>query len=392
MRVAYVCADPGVPVFGTKGCSLHAQEVIREFLRRGDEVDLFAVRLGGEPPEDLRRVAVHAVPVRPAGGAADREAALLEANPLLGEMLDAGGPFDLVYERHSLWAYEAAEYGQRTGTPMVLEVNAPLVEEQSKHRELYNRAGAEVASRRCHRAASVVACVSAGVAESSRLHGVDHSRLLVVPNGVRADRFLTRPRRARADGGFTIGFVGSLRPWHAVEDLIDAYAIVRGRSEGFRLLLVGEGPQREALALRAARLPGPVAAGIEWVGAVPPEVVPAYLARMDAAVAPYASSGDCYFSPLKLFEYMAAGLPIVAADAGQIDVVLEEGVTGLLYAPGDVEGLANAVLRLQVDAPLATRLGQAAREEALVRHGWDQRVESMVRAAFSLTAVAAGGP
>lgn len=391
MRIAYVCADPGVPVFGSKGCSLHAQEVIREFLRRGDTVELFAVRPGGEPPEELLRVRSRTVPMRTADEVSERETALLEANTTVARLLTEQGPFDLIYERHSLWAYAAAEYGLRTGTPMVLEVNAPLIEEQSLYRELANRTGAEAASRRCHRAASLVACVSAGVAEYSLQQGAIQSRIQIVPNGVRTDRFLAATRGLYPDTVFTLGFVGTLRPWHAVNDLIDAYAIVRSRGVNIRLLVVGDGPQRDILTQQAASLPESVARGIEWVGAVSPELIPAYLARMDVAVAPYASAGACYFSPLKLFEYMAAGLPIVAANAGQLDEVLEEAVTALLYEPGDVRSLANAIQRVHDDPSLAARMGEAARTEARLHHGWDRRVESMVQAALSQNTVVVGG-
>jgi hypothetical protein len=70
MRIAYVCADRGVPVFGVKGASVHVQEVLRGFLERGAEVELFACRTGGDPPVDLARVALHRLPVAPAGGPA----------------------------------------------------------------------------------------------------------------------------------------------------------------------------------------------------------------------------------------------------------------------------------------------------------------------------------
>lgn len=67
MRLAYVCADPGIPVFGAKGASIHVQEVIRAFRRQGLQVRLFAMRLGGEPPADLRDLPVHCLPEPPRG-------------------------------------------------------------------------------------------------------------------------------------------------------------------------------------------------------------------------------------------------------------------------------------------------------------------------------------
>jgi hypothetical protein len=58
MRVAYICMDPGVPVFGQKGASVHVQEVVRTLLKRGAKVELFALRLGGDCPSDLKQVSV----------------------------------------------------------------------------------------------------------------------------------------------------------------------------------------------------------------------------------------------------------------------------------------------------------------------------------------------
>ncbi len=82
--------------------------------------------------------------------------------------------------------------------------------------------------------------------------------------------------------------------------------------------------------------------------------MPAHLAAMDIAVAPYDVPPDFYFSPLKLFEYMAASRPVVAAAIGQIEDCLHDGVTGLLYPPGDVMALAQRIATL-VDDPARRR-------------------------------------
>ena len=80
MRIAYVCADPGVPVFGRQGCSIHAQEVIRSLRGRGTSIELFATRLGGDPPTGLETVPIRPLPPIPKGKAAVRERFALSAN------------------------------------------------------------------------------------------------------------------------------------------------------------------------------------------------------------------------------------------------------------------------------------------------------------------------
>ncbi|BDI16340.1 hypothetical protein ANSO36C_21420 [Nostoc cf. commune SO-36] len=65
MRIAYICADPGIPVFGQKGCSIHVQEVIRALQKQGSQVTLFATQIGGELPADLANVVVHQLQLSP---------------------------------------------------------------------------------------------------------------------------------------------------------------------------------------------------------------------------------------------------------------------------------------------------------------------------------------
>ena len=105
MRIAFVCSDPGVPVFGSKGCSVHAQGVLGAFARAGAQVELFAARLGGEAPAELGGVVAHehGVPVTKEPDA--REMALMATNSLVVAQILDRGPFDLVYERHALFAW-----------------------------------------------------------------------------------------------------------------------------------------------------------------------------------------------------------------------------------------------------------------------------------------------
>src|SRR5213592_1350292 len=113
MRIAYVCADPGVPVFGRKGCSVHVQEMIRTFRRGGPDVELFAARADGPPPPELEGVRVHRLPaVRAAAPGIDAVEVL---NRALAVGLSQAAPFDMVYERYSLWSAAAMEHAHAAG-------------------------------------------------------------------------------------------------------------------------------------------------------------------------------------------------------------------------------------------------------------------------------------
>jgi glycosyltransferase involved in cell wall biosynthesis len=371
MRIAYVCADAGVPVFGQKGSSVHVQEVVRAFTKRGIDVALFAARTGGLPPADLHAVRVHEIAISAPGGVGDRERTRVAANSRTRAALESNGPFDLVYERYSLWSTAGMEYARAKGLAGVLEVNAPLIDEQARYRNLIDRAGAERATQEAFCAASTVVVVSRAIVPYVEQYGGRRERVHVVPNGVDPARFPSHlePSVRGSDDTFTVGFLGSLKPWHGVTSLVEAFARVHRDNRSTRLLVVGDGPERSSL-IADVSARGLVAA-VHVTGAVAPAQVPRLLASMDAGVAPYLDSADFYFSPLKIYEYMAAALPTVASDIGQIAEVIAHDVDGLLCRPGDWSTLAEALVRLQADPDLRTRLGAAARRKVIEHHSWD---------------------
>lgn len=370
MRIAYVCCDPGIPTFGSKGGSIHVQAVIRSLRRQGATVDLFTVRCGGAPPNDLADVKIHLLPPVPAGERDLRERAALSINHDLQMDLEMMGPFDLIYERYSLWSYSAMEFAQIAGIPGLLEVNAPLIEEQAQYRGLVHRESAEQVAATVFQAASSIIAVSQAVKQYLSAW-VNEDKVHVIPNGVDHHRFSAplQPALPKNPQQFTVGFVGSLKPWHGLSHLVNAFAQLHQRAPQARLLIVGDGPQRpeleDALAKRKLQ------AVAHFTGAVPPDQIPGFLAVMDAAVAPYPANPDFYFSPLKVVEYMAAGLPAVVSRLGQLTALVEDGVTGLLCPPGDEAALATALERLWRSPDLRNALGQAARQQILVHHTWD---------------------
>lgn len=367
LRIAYVCADPGVPVFGRKGCSIHVQEVVRAFVRMGHTVTLFARRWGGEVPADLAGVQCIALNGTQRVTSAERERDLAIANRALPNQLEAHGRFDIVYERYALWSSAAMQWARRRGIASVLEVNAPLVEEQASHRELHDRGLAEAISLEALIAARQVVAVSSGMSQWLVEQGVDPGKIDVIANGVDVARF--SPDFSTHEADPVIGFVGTLKPWHGLSVLVEASRLLRLRGDRFRLLLVGDGPERAAIVHDLA------AAGLsdrsELTGAVNPEDIPALLARMDIAVAPYPALDGFYFSPLKVMEYMAAGKAVVASCIGDIDGLVDHGVSGCLCPPGDAAALANTLAALIGNPDQRTHLGRAARVKAQRTMGWD---------------------
>ncbi|MDX2060108.1 MAG: glycosyltransferase family 4 protein [Gemmatimonadales bacterium] len=365
MRIAYVCADRGVPVFGTKGCSVHAQELIRAFRRRGHEVALFAARLGGRPPADLASMAVTELPEFAAGRPADLDS----ANQATVDRIGDEGGFDLVYERYSLWSHAGPSAAQRLATRALLEVNAPLIDEERRYRGGADLEPARLIVRQALRESRAVVAVSRAVADWVRTLAPSAIPVEVIPNGVDPRRFRGIDRSGDRPG-FTIGFVGTMKPWHGLTVLAEAFERLAPHHPEARLLLVGDGPEREPVS-RAFERAG-LADRVEWTGAVDPEMVPGLLARMDVGVAPYPSGEDCYFSPLKVFEYLAAGLPVVASRVGQLGDVLVHQRSALLVAPGSAVELADGLDLLARDRSLRHRIAGAGRVLVESEFTWDR--------------------
>ncbi|OBS10544.1 glycosyltransferase family 4 protein [Acidihalobacter prosperus] len=408
MNIAYLCADRGIPVLGHKGASVHVREMVGAFARTGHEVALFCTQRGeGNPPPPgecmelpipddpdlVRTIAAERGLDQDTGDKALRSELLRLAHDrtltarILGALQLRGRRPDLLYERYSLMHRAGIEIAEALGIPHILEVNAPLVEEQAKFRGLIQRELAERIEREVFNRASHIVAVSEAMKAHAMNQGVPESHISVLPNGVDTSRFNTAIDKLliRARHGLSgcpvIGFVGSLKPWHGIDLLLDAFQIVRRQHIDARLLIVGDGPVMENLRARVTR--ERLGRSVVLTGHVPHDEIPAYLAAMDITVAPYQPQQDFYFSPMKVIESMATGRPVVAPRIGQLTELVEDGVTGRLYAPGDTAACAAAIAEL-LHNPLARRaMGQHAANRAQTAFSWDSnatRVAALVPA------------
>lgn len=366
MRIAYVTVDPGIPVFGTKGASVHIQEVVRELIRRGHDVTVHTTRAGRDIPDDLAGLEVIETRID-ADDPGARERAQQEVSARIAARIIAGGA-DLVYERYSLFSTALAEVAEATGAAGILEVNAPLIEEQRTHRVLVDEEAAAKALARQVAAATATVAVSDPVRDWVRERTGSES-VHTVPNGVSITRIVPRPEDI---GDPVVTFVGTLKPWHGVADLLAAAALAK---RPWKLRIIGDGPERAALEEQAAGL------GIEvdFRGAVAPADMPGQLAGSAIGVAPYPDLGgeqQQYFSPLKVYEYLAAGLPVVASAVGQLPQIL--GELGTLVPPSDPAALATAIDTLAADPVLRGKLGWRGRMQAEEKHSWAGAVDRIL--------------
>lgn len=288
--------------------------------------------------------------------------------------------YQVCHEYHGLFCLGAALACKRLNIPYVITADADLLFELEvvgrPLRGLHARL-AEWEVRWGYRMAQKILCVSEAARRRLVEHwGVPAEKCVVLPNAVDAGRFageFDRPRiRAEWQLGNApvVGFVGSFQPWHGLELLLESFAETLTHVPQAKLLLVGDGPIRADIEAQVAAMG--LTDSVVMAGFVPQSAVPELVSVMDVAVIPYPKfPQELWFSPLKLYEYMAAGKAIVASADGQIAAVLKHQHTGRLIEPGHVPGLTTAIVTLLKDPAERARLGAAAQAQAITRHSWE---------------------
>ena len=216
---------------------------------------------------------------------------------------------DCIYERYNLYLPSGIWAKKAFRLPLLLEVNAPLYAERRKYDGIALDGMAKAIENYTWRGADYALPVTQVLGDIVGEGGVLAERIRVIPNGINLERFAHTPTRDEAkaalglDGKFVLGFAGFVRDWHGIDRVLDFLA----EEPDHHLLLVGDGPAREALVERAAALG--VSDRFTLTGIVMRDEVAAYLAAFDVALQPNVVA---YASPLKLFEYLALGHAIVA--------------------------------------------------------------------------------
>jgi glycosyltransferase involved in cell wall biosynthesis len=266
----------------------------------------------------------------------------------------------LVYESHGLADAVAAEIPALLGKPDLAPSSGKLHRLARREARVWARASAYVT-------------ITQALADELIARFGGRPRVFVVPDGARpADPGVPAPR---AGAAFVAGYAGHLYPWKGVDVFVRALALAPG-VDG---LIVGGHPgepdvDRVTHLVRELRLESRVTI----TGLVPPRDVRERLAAASVLVLPNTASAisERYTSPLKLFEYLMIGRPIVASDSPAIREVLDDRRTALLVPPGDAGALARALLEIQQDPALARSLGDAAAAIG-PRYTWAARAQRL---------------
>jgi glycosyltransferase involved in cell wall biosynthesis len=380
LRILYVALDQQVP--GTLGGSVHVQSVAEGLADRGHEVHV-AVQSGGPWPEG--RVHWHAM--SPPLGRAELRWMRRASVRTLGRDVRA----DVVIERYYNFGGEGVMAARDLGVPAVLEVNAPIIDFPGSTKERVDRALVLKPMQRWRerlcRHTDLFVTPAADILPS----WIERDRILEVEWGADVHHFrpeVQGPAPFPVDEGRILCvFAGAFRSWHGAVHLAAALARLHAAGDTrFGGVFIGDGPERASAERCARGVPG-----IHFTGALPHSKLPVALAHAHIGVAPFEPARHAplrlgfYWSPLKIFEYMAVGLPVVAPALPRLAKLVENGREGMLYDPNDPRGLDQALVAL-ADPGLRLEIGTAARARVVRHFSWeahcaalDARLRHLVR-------------
>lgn len=366
MRILYAALDQTVP--GTLGGSVHVQAVATGLAALGHEVHVATRQGAGGWPEG--RVHWHAL-----GPPLGHPALRWMRTGAVAELARGIGA-DVVIERYYNFGGEGVLAAARLGIPAALEVNAPVIDYPGSLKSRLDRALLVEPMRRwrdaiCRRTGLFIT-TSADILPS----WIERRRILEIEWGADVDHF--RPQApgpvpfTRTDDRIICVFAGAFRSWHGAVHLAAALArLHRDGDHRFGAVFIGDGPERGAAETAAMDIPG-----ITFTGALPHATLPAALAAADIGVAPFDPIRHAplqlgfYWSPLKIFEYMAVGLPVVAPALPRLKRLVEHKREGILYDARNPRGLDHALIQL-ADAVDRRRMGEAARARVVRDFSWE---------------------
>lgn len=378
-RVAYLLPDAGIGLWDSrKGSSIHARSMIAAFIAEGCDVDVYVMREGKSKGS------------RPFKAEAVRQSRLTRW--WLSRFVNGRTPAnwvtavgwllwhrdfyrhikkrclrrrpDLIYARSSWFAWPVTRLKRLFGVPLFVEVNALFTIEKAARGEMALPGLTRRIEREMMEVADRILPVSAEIKTQIATLGIDPEKIVVTPNAV--DTELFRPA-ATPPAGFKVGAVNSMRGYHGMETLLRAAAIAREKIPDLKLLLIGGGPLLEEVKARATSLG--VADIAEFTGVIDHQDVPRRLAECAVCAAPYEGEVNQYNCPMKLYEYMAMKIPVVASRWGDIPNILEDGRTALLHNPAEPASLAEALAAVHDDREAAVRRAEAA-FELVQSHTW----------------------
>jgi len=295
---------------------------------------------------------------------------------------------DAIYLRQGLFEVSPPILAWLFRVPYVIEKNG-LMEDEFRSRgfsEIVIKI-LRLAEEINFRLSDKIVCVTEGIKrEIVRRYKVNEGKLMVIPNGANIELFRPLDKRecrrklGLEENAFYVGFVGSFAPWQGLEILIEAAK--RVKEQGYaqiKHILVGDGEQEPLLRQKVREYK--LEQEIKFTGRVTYEQVVYYINACDIAIAPFTKERNSIIgvSPLKVYEYLACGRPVIVSRVDGVKEVIEEGKCGYLFEPGDAEELARRIIQSYQERDALQEMGLRGRRLVENKYSWRMTAKRIVK-------------
>lgn len=300
------------------------------------------------------------------------------------EMLE-GKNVRFIWEQHDLFPGNAKRYADKYRIPLVKYVHAPVVWESEKwgvKRYGWGKILERMEGRSLKRA-DIVLVVSEEVKKKVLDMGVSENKLIISPMGVTPELFAASTRESKAlkehyriSESIVLGWVGSFRKFHGVEQLIKAFYNISGLHPSVYLVLIGEGGERKMAERLVSELN--LKERVIFTGRIPYKEIPAHISMFDIALVSAENAEGFHYSPLKLREYMAAGKPVLAPNAGEIPEKFIADKEIKLFEPGVHRDLEQKMEYLIENGGVRKMLADNGKDKILKSGNWETELKKVL--------------
>ncbi len=379
MKILYYSSHHGLNLNAPAGYATHMRETINAMRKLGHEVEVL-INGGTEwdvenrqiPSSNIKSKLKKIAPKILWETAKDRQLRKNDENSIQ-ELAAAVKNFqpDIIYERYNYFQDSGFQVAKKYDVKHILEVNSPYIEEriELQGKSLFLSQAKKMEAKIFKGCDKLVVVSSALKQHFIDEYQLDGGKVQVLPNAI-SKEWLENALQQKPFNQeiFVFGFVGSLFPWHGVDLLVKAFSEFQNEYPNSKLQIVGDGEILADLILLADELG--VKSKVTFVGSVPHKEVPKLIQSFDVAIM---AKSNWYGSPVKIFEYGALGIPVIAPNNIPVRDVMTNEQDGYLIEP-TINDLCNAMKAMYLNPKKRQEMAEEFKSKVLKNHTWEENV------------------